>query len=159
MCTRQQLPDWYKSCVTCGTTLARIRFVLDTNNLERVRHSMRVIFCIIAALLAAAAGPAHAQAWPNKTITLVAPFPPGGGTDAFARPLSVLQLAKQLGRPVIIDNRGGAGGTVGASIAAKQPPDGYRFFIGAVHHAFATFVASEIQRWGQVTQASGAKLD
>ena len=54
----------------------------------------------------------------------------------FARPLSV-QLSKQLGRPVIIDNRGGAGGTVGASVAAKQPPDGYTFFIGAVHHAIA----------------------
>ena len=97
---------------------------------------MKVIFALIAALLAAATGPVHAQAWPNKPITLVVPFPPGGGTDAFARPLSV-QLAKQLGRPVIIDNRGGAGGTVGASIAAKQPPDGYTFFIGAVHHTIA----------------------
>jgi len=97
---------------------------------------MRIIFAVIAALFAAAAGPIHAQAWPNKPITLVVPFPPGGGTDAFARPLSV-QLAKQLGRSVIIDNRGGAGGTVGASIAAKQPPDGYTFFIGAVHHAIA----------------------
>jgi len=97
---------------------------------------MRVFIAIIAALLAAASSPAHAQAWPNKPITLVVPFPPGGGTDAFARPLSV-QLSKQLGRPVVIDNRGGAGGTVGASIAAKQAPDGYTFFIGAVHHAIA----------------------
>ena len=97
---------------------------------------MKVFFAIVMALLAAATSPVHAQAWPNKPITLVVPFPPGGGTDAFARPLSV-QLSKQLGRPVIIDNRGGAGGTVGASIAAKQPPDGYTFFIGAVHHAIA----------------------
>jgi tripartite-type tricarboxylate transporter receptor subunit TctC len=97
---------------------------------------MRVFVAIVVALLAVATSPAHAQAWPNKPITLIVPFPPGGGTDAFARPLSV-QLSKQLGRPVIIDNRGGAGGTVGASIAAKQPPDGYTFFIGAVHHAIA----------------------
>src|SRR5688572_588130 len=97
---------------------------------------MRIVFAIIAALFAAAAGPVHAQAWPNKPITLIVPFPPGGGTDAFARPLSV-QLSKQLGRPVIIDNRGGAGGTVGASVAAKAPPDGDTFFIGAVHHAIA----------------------
>ena len=97
---------------------------------------MKVFFAILMALLAAATSPVQAQAWPNKPITLVVPFPPGGGTDAFARPLSV-QLSKQLGRPVIIDNRGGAGGTVGASIAAKQPPDGYTFFIGAVHHAIA----------------------
>ena len=97
---------------------------------------MRVLPAILMALLAAVTSPVHAQAWPNKPITLVVPFPPGGGTDAFARPLSV-QLAKQLGRPVVIDNRGGAGGTVGASIAAKQAPDGYTFFIGAVHHAIA----------------------
>ncbi len=97
---------------------------------------MKVVVAILAAVLAIAISPVHAQAWPNKPITLVVPFPPGGGTDAFARPLSV-QLSKQLGRPVIIDNRGGAGGTVGASIAAKQPPDGYTFFIGAVHHAIA----------------------
>ncbi|HVG04457.1 MAG TPA: tripartite tricarboxylate transporter substrate binding protein [Burkholderiaceae bacterium] len=97
---------------------------------------MKVVIAIIAALVAAATSPVHAQAWPNKPITLVVPFPPGGGTDAFARPLSV-QLAKQLGRPVVIDNRGGAGGTVGASIAAKAAPDGYTFFLGAVHHAIA----------------------
>jgi tripartite-type tricarboxylate transporter receptor subunit TctC len=97
---------------------------------------MKVFLAVLTALLAAVTSPAHAQAWPNKPITLVVPFPPGGGTDAFARPLSV-QLAKQLGRPVVIDNRGGAGGTVGASIAAKAAPDGYTFFIGAVHHAIA----------------------
>ena len=79
---------------------------------------------------------AAAQGWPAKPITLVVPFPPGGGTDAFARPLAA-QLGKQLGRQVIIDNRGGAGGTVGASVAAKAPPDGYTFLIGAVHHAIA----------------------
>ena len=79
---------------------------------------------------------AQAQAWPNKPVTLVVPFPPGGGTDAFARPLAA-QLTRQIGRQVIIDNRGGAGGTVGASFAAKAAPDGYTFFIGAVHHAIA----------------------
>jgi tripartite-type tricarboxylate transporter receptor subunit TctC len=97
---------------------------------------MRILIAISAIVLAGAFSPAHAQAWPNKPITLIVPFPPGGGTDAFARPLSVI-LSKQLGRQVIIDNRGGAGGTVGAAIAAKAPPDGYTFFIGAVHHAIA----------------------
>jgi len=93
---------------------------------------------IAAASMMAVLSPlsAQAQAWPNKPVTLVVPFPPGGGTDAFARPLSA-QLTKQLGRQVIIDNRGGAGGTVGASFAAKAAPDGYTFFIGAVHHAIA----------------------
>ncbi len=97
---------------------------------------MKVLTAIIVGALAAFSSAAHAQAWPNKPITLVVPFPPGGGTDAFARPLSA-HLSKQLGRQVIIDNRGGAGGTVGASIAAKAAPDGYTFFIGAVHHAIA----------------------
>lgn len=97
---------------------------------------MRFLIALMVALFAAALSPVQAQTWPNKPVTLVVPFPPGGGTDAFARPLAVF-LSKQLGRPVVIDNRGGAGGTVGASIAAKAAPDGYTFFIGAVHHAIA----------------------
>jgi len=95
---------------------------------------------LVRSILAAAtllfASLASAQGWPTKPITLVVPFPPGGGTDAFARPLAA-QLSKQLGRQVIIDNRGGAGGTVGASVAAKAAPDGHTFLVGAVHHAIA----------------------
>ena len=94
-------------------------------------------------LRAAAAGVAmlslgsHAQStWPNKPVTVIVPFPAGGGTDAFARPLSA-QFAKLAGKPFIIDNRGGAGGTLGASIAAKAAPDGYTLFMGAVHHTIA----------------------
>lgn len=92
---------------------------------------------LVTALLAAGtAGAQGAAAWPAKPVTLIVPFPPGGGTDAFARPLAA-QLSKQLGRQVVIDNRGGAGGTVGAALAAKAAPDGYTFFVGAVHHAIA----------------------
>lgn len=82
--------------------------------------------------------PALAQsAWPNKHLTFIVPFPPGGGTDTFARPLAA-QLDQQLGgKGIIIDNRGGAGGTLGAAQAAKAPADGYTFFIGATHHAIA----------------------
>ena len=74
--------------------------------------------------------------WPSKPVTIVVPFPAGGGTDAFARPLTAT-LSKNTGKQFIIDNRGGAGGTLGASIAAKAAPDGYTFFLGAVHHAIA----------------------
>jgi tripartite-type tricarboxylate transporter receptor subunit TctC len=74
--------------------------------------------------------------WPTKPVTLVVPFPAGGGTDAFARPLSA-QFSKMTGRQLIIDNRGGAGGTLGAGVAAKAPADGYTLFMGAVHHAIA----------------------
>ncbi len=77
-----------------------------------------------------------ADPWPNKPVTVIVPFPAGGGTDAFARPLTA-QLSKQLGKQFVIDNRGGAGGTVGASLAAKAAPDGYTIFIGGAHHAIA----------------------
>ncbi|HOZ66201.1 MAG TPA: tripartite tricarboxylate transporter substrate-binding protein, partial [Burkholderiaceae bacterium] len=74
--------------------------------------------------------------WPSKPVTLVVPFPAGGGTDAFARPLAA-QFSKLIGKQLVIDNRGGAGGTLGAGIAAKAAPDGYTLFMGAVHHAIA----------------------
>ncbi len=84
-----------------------------------------------------ALGPASAQEpWPSRPITVVVPFPAGGGTDAFARPLAA-QLSKQLGKQFVIDNRGGAGGTVGASLASKAAPDGYTIFIGGAHHVIA----------------------
>jgi tripartite-type tricarboxylate transporter receptor subunit TctC len=80
---------------------------------------------------------AHAQStWPSKPVTMVVPFPAGGGTDAFARPMSA-QFSKLTGKQLIIDNRGGAGGTLGAGIAAKSAPDGYNLFMGAVHHTIA----------------------
>ena len=79
----------------------------------------------------------HAQnTWPTRPVTIVVPFPPGGGTDAFARPLFAA-MTRNLGKQFVIDNKGGAGGTLGASVAAKSAPDGYTFFMGAVHHAIA----------------------
>jgi tripartite-type tricarboxylate transporter receptor subunit TctC len=92
---------------------------------------------LTTALGASALTPAHAQtAWPTKPVTVVVPFPPGGGTDAFARPLFAL-MSKNTGKQFVIDNKGGAGGTLGAGIAARSAPDGYSFFMGAVHHAIA----------------------
>ncbi|MEN9629142.1 MAG: hypothetical protein RJA10_2369 [Pseudomonadota bacterium] len=93
---------------------------------------------LAAALLAATpmAALAQASAWPSKPVTIVVPFPPGGGTDAFARPLFAV-MTKNLGRQFVIDNKGGAGGTLGAGLAAKAAPDGYTFFMGAVHHSIA----------------------
>ena len=86
---------------------------------------------------------AFGQAWPTKPVRLVSPFPAGGGTDAFARPLAA-QLSQQLGQQFIIDNRGGAGGTIGADNVAKSPPDGYNFLVGAVHHTIAVSVYSKL---------------
>jgi tripartite-type tricarboxylate transporter receptor subunit TctC len=92
--------------------------------------------CALAALAALPLAAAAQGAWPTKPVRFVVPFPPGGGTDAFARPLAKV-LTAQLGQTVVIDNRGGAGGTLGAEIAAKSPPDGYTFLVGAIHHAIA----------------------
>lgn len=94
------------------------------------------ILAIGAIMMAAMAMPAAAQEWPQRPVTLIVPFPAGGGTDAFARPLAA-QLDKQFNNRVLIDNRGGAGGTLGASAAAKAEPNGYTFFVGAAHHAIA----------------------
>jgi tripartite-type tricarboxylate transporter receptor subunit TctC len=80
---------------------------------------------------------AQAEAgWPNKAVNVVVPFPAGGGTDAFARPFSA-QFARVTGKQLVIDNRGGAGGNLGAGVAAKAAPDGYNYFMGAVHHSIA----------------------
>lgn len=97
------------------------------------------------ALAAAALLPAlaFAQGWPAKPVRLVSPFPAGGGTDAFARPLAA-QLSQQLGQQFIIDNRAGAGGTIGADLVAKSPADGYTFLVGAVHHTIAVSVYAKL---------------
>jgi tripartite-type tricarboxylate transporter receptor subunit TctC len=102
-------------------------------------YTRRQLIASGAAGAAALALPTLARAqggWPTKPVTIVVPFPPGGGTDAFARPLFAA-MTKNLGRQFVIDNKGGAGGTLGASLAARAAPDGYTFFMGAVHHAIA----------------------
>src|SRR5712691_1462701 len=87
----------------------------------------------LAAGMALAPWPAPAQApdaWPSKPLRLVLPFPPGGGTDILGR-LIAERLTASLGQPVVTENRGGAGGNVGAEAAAKSPPDGYTIVLVA----------------------------
>ncbi|MBX3663379.1 MAG: tripartite tricarboxylate transporter substrate binding protein [Burkholderiales bacterium] len=90
----------------------------------------------IAVAGALVAGAASAQNWPNRAIRIINPFPAGGGTDAFARPLAAV-MPKDLGQQVQIENLGGAGGTLGAGTASRANPDGYTWFMGAVHHTIA----------------------
>jgi tripartite-type tricarboxylate transporter receptor subunit TctC len=74
---------------------------------------------------------AYAQPYPAKPIHLIVPFPPGGGNDTVARAIAQ-QIGPDLGQPVVIDNKPGAGGAVGAELAAKAPPDGYTLFLAGV---------------------------
>jgi tripartite-type tricarboxylate transporter receptor subunit TctC len=87
---------------------------------------LRIAAACLIALGAVAAPPAQAQAWPNKTIRLIAVFPPGGSVDQVARILSQ-QLTKQLGQSVVVENIGGASGSIGTNAVAKAAPDGYTF--------------------------------
>ena len=78
---------------------------------------------ISLSLLAFAAATAHAQGFPERPITMIVPFTPGGVSDITARPLAI-GMANNLGHNIVIDNRGGAGGAIGMSATAKAKPDG-----------------------------------
>ncbi|MGH8635047.1 MAG: Bug family tripartite tricarboxylate transporter substrate binding protein, partial [Burkholderiales bacterium] len=89
---------------------------------------MGVLFVVVAPAFVVAA-PASAQGYPVRTVRLIAPFAPGGATDVLAR-LTAQKLGERWGQSVIVDNRPGAGGNIGAEVAAKAPPDGYTAFMG-----------------------------
>ena len=107
------------------------------------RPRRRLLLQAAVGALVCLAGAAQAQAWPAKPVTLVVPFPPGGTTDVLARALGTA-LAKSLGQPVIVDNRPGAGATIGADYVAKSKADGYTLLMGAVHHTIATSVYKKL---------------
>jgi tripartite-type tricarboxylate transporter receptor subunit TctC len=89
--------------------------------------AMHSICAVLVALIAATAS---AQIYPNKTIRIVVPYPPGGGADMTTRPIAQ-QLSERWGQPVVVDNRGGASGMIGADIVAKAPSDGYTLMVSA----------------------------
>jgi tripartite-type tricarboxylate transporter receptor subunit TctC len=106
-------------------TNRRIRGLFEIGDSWMSRATLK---SLVATAALCFAGLAHA--WPDKAITIVVPFPPGGPSDISARPLSK-GLQDLLGQPVIIDNRAGAGGNIGAGYVAKSKPDGYTLMVSA----------------------------
>lgn len=87
------------------------------------------VAALVPFIAAAGVGELHALDYPVKPITIVVPFPPGGSTDLLARHIGE-RISKSLGQPVVVDNRAGAGGTVGANYVAQANPDGYTLLMG-----------------------------
>jgi tripartite-type tricarboxylate transporter receptor subunit TctC len=88
-------------------------------------------FIATVALGLATMGSAFAQAWPAKPVTLLVPFPPGGSTDMIARTVGA-KLQEKLGATFVVDNKGGAGGTLGAAQAKRSAPDGYTILVSSL---------------------------
>ena len=111
-----------------------------------MKHPFRVqplMKALVPLCLLGAASLSFAQAWPTRTVTIVVPFPAGGTTDVLARAIAN-KLGPVLNQTVIVDNRPGAGATLGAALVAKAAPDGHTMLMGAVHHTIATSVYQKL---------------
>ena len=98
---------------------------------------------VVAVLLALSAPLCQAQNYPSKPIRFLVAFPPGGTSDILARTIGQ-KLAESLGVQVVVDNRPGAGGNIGAEAAAKSPPDGYTIFMGTTSQAISVSLYSKL---------------
>ena len=92
---------------------------------------MHAVLALAVAIFLAVAAPAHAQDWPQRPVTIVVPFAAGGSADLLAR---ILQQHMQVkfGVPFVVENRSGAGGSIGTGVVAKAPPDGYTLLLGTL---------------------------
>ena len=107
--------------------------LVPKHNTKLTRRQVMVA-ASVAALSGPFVGPAMAQSYPARQVKLIVPFPAGGPVDTLGR-VTAQKLAELWGQPVVVDNRAGAGGIVGADFAAKQPADGYSIFLCAIHHS------------------------
>ena len=119
---------------------------------------MRRAAAVIALALAAFAGAAAAQSWPQKPIRWIVPFPPGGSTDIAVRPVAEA-IGKALGQPVVVENKPGAAGNIGADLVAKSAPDGYTVLasvdsIAMAPHIDAKLPFDPLKDFAPVTQLS-----
>ena len=118
---------------------------------------------ILVAIAMLVAGTAAAQAWPNRPIRAIVPFPPGGGLDFFARTLAP-RLQESLGQQVVVENRSGAGGMIGAEWVAKAAPDGYTLLLASSaeiainQHLFAKIAYDATRDFAPVSYAVHAAM-
>jgi tripartite-type tricarboxylate transporter receptor subunit TctC len=106
---------------------------------------MKIGTIVVGAVSVLLAANAAAQPYPSKPIRLMVPFPPGGSTDIVAR-IVAQKLGTQLGQPIVIENRGGAGGTLGTAVVAKAPADGYNLVVGTTStHVVAPSVYQKLE--------------
>ena len=118
---------------------------MNTNMSKFVMQTLRYIgLSVLGMGLASAALPVSAQTWPAKPVHLIVGFAPGGGTDIVARALSV-NMTATLGQPIVVENKAGAAGTIGADYVAKATPDGYTLLMGHSNsNAISPFVLKNI---------------
>jgi tripartite-type tricarboxylate transporter receptor subunit TctC len=124
------------SLVSCISIINLINFKEETY-MKIMKTRRAAILSAVTLALGVASGQVLAQAWPNKTVSIIVPFGPGGTTDVLARAVAN-DLSKALGQSVIVEYKPGAGATIGAEFVAKAKPDGYTILMGAVHHTIAT---------------------
>ncbi|HEX9464620.1 MAG TPA: tripartite tricarboxylate transporter substrate binding protein [Alphaproteobacteria bacterium] len=104
---------------------------------------MKVSKSVLAAVMLLAAVPAFGQSYPNRPVRFISPFPPGTGIDIISRAVGD-RLSPALGQPVVVENRPGAGGTIGAAVVAKAAPDGYTVLIQSSSHTASPFLYSNL---------------
>ena len=143
---------------------------------------MRSLMLLASAALPLSCGTAHSQEkYPSRPVRVIVPFPPGGNTDVIARMIGQ-RLAEEYGQQFVVDNRGGAGGTLGAEIAQRANPDGYTIIVVASTYAssaavyklpydaakepapstpdeFRRFIGEEIAKWSKVVKAGNIKVE
>jgi len=113
--------------------------------MEHPRWYTAISIGVVASFLSFLPQEPRAQGYPDRPVRLIAPFPPGGAVDGISRTIAQ-PLSQSLGRPVLVENRAGAGGNVGAEVAAKAPADGYTLFLcQTASHAFSPAVYKKLQ--------------